>query len=307
MTSLKAALSTVVSLTTLLLAFSLVPLRAFAQNDPIERDGKAMIAAIHNDDVRRMKILLDRGYIHPDGFTDKRGYETYFLWEAGRKSKFKALHMLLDAGATRLPEFCEVDVYNGPISFSGVGATSIEVTHKAMEHLIEKKVVDLKVRKYHSPTVECWQRSPLAKVFPIEKVKGTNQHEFTDAARRYWRFLVQNGLDLTASDPQGWNALHWNVWGATDGRLAIRLAMIEELRLSGFDFNATSKNGIRPIDAVALAPDLISRPYKPRCAPSTSHMASKEKIRNALRAAGSVEPQNLPTSCPRKDPYCIPC
>jgi len=90
----------------LVLAVALFSKPSAAEPDKFVQDGRLMLQAISTGDVGKARILLNKGYIDPNGFTEVDGSRIKFLNEAvQRNSKaFPVFQLLLDAGAREISQ-----------------------------------------------------------------------------------------------------------------------------------------------------------------------------------------------------------
>jgi hypothetical protein len=301
------------------------PTGAWADEDPIVRDGRAMVLALGRDDLLNVTILLRRGYIVADGYMDDATLENvYFLDVALKAGAIKSAPFLVQKGATSLaigpgdcgqpdevvPQILQLLTLNSWHGQDRAHRTSL------VSLLLGKGIGDLVDRQYGygptkgshlEPISDCTYRIPLS--FSVissgSYLKGPSGLYMPPENVAFFNLLVANGLDVKAKDSIGLSLAHTYIGGIGNSSLPLPELKnnLEMLRTAGAPLDEPDNRGIRPIDFLKIG-HLANTGFCTNIAAFVPNLKERQDI---LVGMGAKPSDKVFPTCPTTNVYCIPC
>jgi ankyrin repeat protein len=254
-----------------------------AQNDPYITYGRLMAKAIHNNDVRKVKLLLRNENIDPNGYTEEDGRYVHYIWNGAGNRKWQILELLLDAGAND----CEPNTDEGESAtlyfMAALGSAEPEAEKEASLKVFER-VLKMKIC---NPNGIGHPRIMGQTALMMITATPTVDSRFLD-------LLIHYNANVNMTSLNGWTALHFAaVRGHSD--------IAKQLTVYNPDMTIKDGKGNTAIDWTHLE--------RRSGAEKFCRVRQNEKgkaVERILLAAGSPPAREFPR-CPGRNDRCIPC
>lgn len=284
-----------------ILAADLLP-----EENPFVRDGRLMSQAVVRDDLPTERLLLQRGYVLPNGYTETNGRAVAFLNEALTSHSLKSIQLLLERGATELspgapcPKSDQID--SGLVGLvSGQGYSLVDLK-TILGELLARGIGNFPAEQHTYAPQNCGFRYPIS--FSAFSGRSTDE--------RIGRFQYLASVGLRVNDSDGWGVTLAHLLAAraevaTDADIAEFKQLMETLKKGGGRLDQADNNGLLPVDFAYLIYVGTILPTA-RCAKKdlTVPDAKLKSIEQILINLGS-RPARTFATCPANLTYCVPC
>jgi len=283
--------------------------------DPVISDGRAASRAIQANDPVTLALLLDRGIVSPDGYTD-RGRRLSFLPLAAitGNANLPVLKVLVDHGARELSShpgsYPTCDPYEDALDLIGTllisrrqypnrdyaGIVTLLVDSGILEVTANSRTYGRALIDTQGPRPQPAKR--------CQNWKPATFRLFAEGSIDIGELLIRRGTDIHSTDSRGNTVAHAVAIYSSEARIIGISDAAKVILHYSPDLTLRNRRGMRPIDFTRLTqPGDGTRPGM--CGNGASK--AQQEVEELYLKAGSPPAQTFQRCTGSRNFFCIPC